>query len=310
MPDKCSHDAVVDLSSLDLGEFFQDNITAGVEFMSNAKQTGDYSYLCDRIQTRLTDLRPNLLTGRKDSALLICKALRNATQFVGWGVEHHVLELCDKNNKLLPWVVEILESLDFISQHHEHQEELSAEDVQILYDAASVMRNVEQLTGIEMPLSPRLIPPKDGGEGVHVHMIMHSGRSVSCSDIDYITNRLQTLTDKFGMVLALVRTILLFIICMSIIYGTAYSVNLFVPHKAVDQVMHYTPIIAGIISLYYLRWGIDPWLPNSKRMQATLEDVYKEWLNSPTHGTDKPLDADYTKLTGLYRGTDNKWYAK
>ena len=305
MNEKCSYDAIVDLSALDLDTFIQGNISEAVEYMEKAHQDGDYSYICSRIQSTLDDLKKQVLSGQKDSVAKSVKALHNAVMFIDWGVRHHLIELCGSEGQLLPWVDTVVSTLNFMSLCHVNQEQLTDVQVQQLYDLADVIRKNADLSGIKLEVSPRLQPPQLDGEGVHVRLLKKNGKMTSCSETEYFKYRVKALSAKNSSGKSVLKAFFVFILATALCYGAAVGLQVYVKHSALESLKVFAPAAGCFLAVAAFLFSARAANHESAYFQSKLAELYKEWRHSPAHGTVQPLDNEFTKLTGVVCGSDN-----
>ncbi|MDO5296609.1 MAG: hypothetical protein Q4F00_08260 [bacterium] len=307
MNEKCSYDAIVDLSALNLDDFIQDNISEAVEQMEKAQKDGDFSYICERIQCTVRGLKKTVAAGQKDSAAKTVKALHNAVLFIDWGIKHHVIEMQDSEGKILPWIAEVLSLLNFMSACHTGQEALTAQQVQQLYDMAGLFRKFEELTGIKFEVSERLQPPQQDGEGVHVRLIKKNGKLTSCSEAEYFKYRIASLSKQNSLASLIVKAFCYLVVGTALCFGTALLLEKCDPGRDLDILKILSPCVGAGLALVNFLWNLYASKTTSKYYQGMLADIYREWCDSPTHGTEKPLDSDFTKITGVSCGFNDQF---
>ena len=296
---QCSYDAIVDLSALNLDDFIQDNISEAVEQMEKAQKDGDFSYVCQRIQSTVQGLKKSVAKGRKDSAAKTVKTLHNAVRFLEWGIKHHIMELRDGEGNLLPWVGDVLDLLNFMSECHMDQEALTAQQVQQLYDMADLFRKFADLTDIKFELSDRLLPPHLGGEGVHVRLMKKNGHMTGCSDAEYFKHRVQNLSKESSFGNITLKAIIVFAVGTALVCGAAFGWEYYHPGANLEVVKVLSPAVGGVLAFLNFLFNLRASKSTSSYYQGTLAEIYNEWLNSPSHGTNKPLDSEFSKITGI-----------
>lgn len=304
---QCSYDAIVDLSALNLDDFIQDNISEAVEQMEKAQKDGDFSYICQRILGTIQGLKRHVAKGHKDSAAKAVKALHNAVKFLDWGIKHHVMELRDSEGKLLPWVAEVLSLLNYMSECHEGQENLTSKQVQQLYDMAELFRKFAELTGIEFDVSGRLLPPHLDGEGVHVRLMKKHGHLTGCSDAEYFKSRVQNLSKQSSFGSIALKAFLVFVVGTALTCGAAFGWEVYHPGENLEVLKVLSPLVGAVLASVNFFWNLRASKTTSRYYQGVVTEIYNEWLNSPAHGTNKPLDSEFTKITGIQCGFNEQF---